>query len=164
MDLPLGRWQHAGISPDGLRKPLPQVFFRVRHHHDAGTLGMLEHMVRTVHPVKHPAGLPHLAYQVGAGHLCMIHIDGYSGKAPTVEKAVQSETHRTRRSGLHALRDRQRRAKKHGGASTARSCKWEFLVRLLGGRVVFRLFPIGKLAERVGFTYSYVSMTYDRNF
>ena len=86
MDLPLGRWQDAGISPDGLHKPLAQVFFRVRHHHDAGPLGMLEHMVRTVHPVKHPAGLPHLAYQVGAGHLCMIHIYEYSGKAPTDEK------------------------------------------------------------------------------
>ena len=47
----------------------------MRQDNDTGLLGVFENMVRTSNPVKLPSGLFEFAHQVGAVHVCMIHID-----------------------------------------------------------------------------------------
>ena len=39
----------------------------------ARAAGMLEYVVRAIDPVKPPSCPLHIAYQVSAGHVCMLH-------------------------------------------------------------------------------------------
>ena len=51
-----------------------QLLLRVWNNHDARPHGVLEDVVRAAHPVKLPACTLKLSDQVGAGHVCILHI------------------------------------------------------------------------------------------
>ena len=56
----------------------------MRQNDDSGARCVRENMVGTAHPVNVPPGPLEFAHQVGAGHVCMIHILGCCGKFPGV--------------------------------------------------------------------------------
>ena len=62
------------MPTNGLDQPGAQVLLRVWHHDESWAPGMHEHMMRNAYPVQHPARLPQVAYLVGAGHVCIVHI------------------------------------------------------------------------------------------
>jgi hypothetical protein len=61
----------TGLPPDGFDQPQPQVFFGVWHDGNSGAAGVLEDVMRTVHPVQLPPGPLHIPYQVIAGQWCV---------------------------------------------------------------------------------------------
>jgi len=75
------RLSNAGLPPDSLYQPVPQVLLGVRHHDMARARQMLEDVMGAIHPVQLPTSTLHLAYQVGACHfVCMLHTIGYLNK------------------------------------------------------------------------------------
>lgn len=64
----------TGLPPDGVDQTDAKLLFRVWDDHDARPFGVLEDVMRTAHPVKLPACTLNLADQVGAGHVCILHI------------------------------------------------------------------------------------------
>ena len=67
------------MPTNGLDQPDAQVLLRMGYPDDSGAPHILEHMVRAPHPVQHPTCLPLVAYKVGIGHVCIVHIGRSSG-------------------------------------------------------------------------------------
>lgn len=66
-------FSNTGLPANRPDEPLAEILLRMRHHHDARQIWMREDMVRTVDSRQPPTRAPELAYQIGAGHVCMIH-------------------------------------------------------------------------------------------